>query len=170
MLVIPNPTLWVGEESREGAAGSQGEAPINRALPELLFPLDSSLGKNRLARNDSRTVRRVARTLPRWQNLHAMTPRVYFVYILASASGTLYTGITRYLERRVEEHKQKIFPGFTREYDVTRLVFYETWGDVRAAIAREKQIKSWRREKKLALVRSMNPAWRDLSDDWRKGG
>jgi putative endonuclease len=162
--------LWVGEESREGADGWQGEAPINSALPELLFPLDSSLGKNRLARNDSDTVRHVARTLPRWQNPHAMAPRVYFVYILASASGTLYTGITRYLERRVEEHKQKILPGFTREYDVTRLVFYEAWGDVRAAIGREKQIKSWRREKKLALVRSMNPAWRDLSDDWRKGG
>jgi len=90
---------------------------------------------------------------------------VYHVYILASATGVLYTGVTNHLERRVVEHKQHIYQGFTAEYGVTRLVFFEPCGDVRNAISREKQIKRWRREKKLALIRIMNPKFRDLSED-----
>jgi putative endonuclease len=91
---------------------------------------------------------------------------VYHVYILASASSVLYTGITNFLERRVHQHKQKLIDGFTKQYDVTRLVYYEPHGQPKSAISREKQIKSWRREKKLALIRSMNPKFRDLSDDF----
>jgi putative endonuclease len=91
---------------------------------------------------------------------------VYHVYIMASASGVLYTGVTNFLERRVLEHKQKIVEGFTKKYDVTRLVYYEPHTQIKAAIGREKQIKSWRREKKLALIRSMNPKFRDLSEDF----
>ena len=90
----------------------------------------------------------------------------YFVYIMASASGTLYTGVTGDLERRVAEHKQKLIPGFTARYNITRLVYYESTPDVRSAIAREKQIKGWLRAKKIALVESVNPQWRDLSEDW----
>ncbi|MCB0243025.1 MAG: GIY-YIG nuclease family protein [Anaerolineae bacterium] len=90
----------------------------------------------------------------------------YFVYIMASASGTLYTGVTGDLERRVAEHKQKLIPGFTARYNITRLVWYETTPDVKSAIAREKQIKGWLRAKKIALVESVNPQWRDLSEDW----
>ena len=93
---------------------------------------------------------------------------VYHVYILASATGVLYIGVTNHLERRVVEHKQHIYQGFTAEYGVTRLVFFEPYGDVRNAISREKQIKRWRREKKLALIRIMNPKFRDLSEDFHQ--
>jgi putative endonuclease len=88
---------------------------------------------------------------------------VYHVYILASASGVLYTGVTNFLERRVAQHKAKLHPGFTATYDVTRLVYFEPFTDVRAAISREKQIKNWRREKKLALIRALNPTFGELS-------
>ena len=91
---------------------------------------------------------------------------VYHVYILASASGVLYTGVTSGLERRVLEHKSGIVAGFTKTYDVKRVVYFEGFGDVRDAIGREKQIKGWRREKKLALIRGMNPKFRDLSEDF----
>ena len=91
---------------------------------------------------------------------------VYHVYIMANASGVLYTGVTNFLERRVRQHKQKIVEGFTKQYDVTRLVYYEPHGQITGAIGREKQIKSWRREKKLALIRRMNPKFLDLSEDF----
>jgi putative endonuclease len=89
---------------------------------------------------------------------------VYNVYILANPTGVLYTGVTRCLERRVGEHRGKEIPGFTPKYDVVRLVYYEAFGDVRNAIAREKQPKRWRREKKLALIRLENPEFVDLSE------
>jgi putative endonuclease len=91
---------------------------------------------------------------------------VYHVYILSSASGVLYTGVTNHLERRVTEHKRELCAGFTERYKVTRLVYFEGFGDVRDAITREKQIKRWRREKKLALIRGINPKFRDLSEDF----
>ena len=90
----------------------------------------------------------------------------YFVYIMASLSGTLYIGVTKNLERRVMEHKMKLIPGFTSKYNVTRLVFYEETGDVEEAINREKQIKGWLRSKKVELIESSNPKWRDLSEGW----
>jgi putative endonuclease len=92
--------------------------------------------------------------------------KTYYVYILASRSRTLYTGVTNNLERRALEHKRGVVPGFTSRYRVERLVYYETWGDIRAAIQREKQIKGWLRAKKIALIRSMNPGWSDLSENW----
>jgi putative endonuclease len=90
----------------------------------------------------------------------------YYVYILTSKSGTLYTGMTNNLERRVQQHQQKLIEGFTSKYNVNRLVYYETYNNVRDAIAREKQIKSWRRSKKITLIKTMNPKWRDLSEGW----
>ena len=90
----------------------------------------------------------------------------YFVYIMASRSRTLYTGVTRNLDRRVSEHKLKLVPGFTAWYNIDRLVFYENYGDVRSAIHREKQIKGWTRAKKIALIQAMNPAWCDLTEGW----
>ncbi|MGB8495908.1 MAG: GIY-YIG nuclease family protein [Candidatus Acidiferrum sp.] len=86
--------------------------------------------------------------------------------MMASASGVLYTGVTNFLERRVAQHKAKLCPGFTATYDVTRLVYFEPFTDVRAAISREKQLKNWRRDKKLALIRAFNPTFRDLSADF----
>ncbi len=91
---------------------------------------------------------------------------VYHVYILASPSAVLYTGVTNHLERRVSEHRQKLIPGFTKKYNVTRLVYFEAFGEARAAILREKQVKGWRREKRVALIEKMNPTWRDLSEDF----
>ena len=93
---------------------------------------------------------------------------VYHVYILASATGVLYVGVTNHLERRIAQHKEKLLPGFTKRYDVNRLVFFEPFRDVRDAIAREKEIKAWRREKKLGLIRSRNPTFRDLSLDFHR--
>jgi len=92
--------------------------------------------------------------------------RRFFVYIMASRSRTLYTGVTNNLIRRSAQHKRGDKPGFTSRYRVHRLVYVESFSDVRAAISREKQIKSWRREKKLALIEQANPAWQDLSDAW----
>lgn len=91
----------------------------------------------------------------------------YYVYIMASVSRVLYIGVTNGLERRVFEHQHKLVAGFTSKYNVTRLVYYEDFGDIRDAIAREKQLKGWRREKKITLIESLNPKWRDLSADWR---
>jgi putative endonuclease len=90
----------------------------------------------------------------------------YYVYIMTSPSGTLYTGTTNNLKRRVYEHKHKLIEGFTQKYNVTRLVYFEETGDVSAAVAREKQIKGWRRSKKIALIESLNPKWQDLSNGW----
>jgi putative endonuclease len=88
---------------------------------------------------------------------------VYNVYILASATGVLYVGVTRDLERRIDEHRRGDLAGFTREYKVHRLVYFEGFQDVRNAIAREKQLKGWRREKKIWLIRRDNPGFTDLS-------
>ncbi len=90
----------------------------------------------------------------------------YYVYIMTSRSGTLYTGVTSDLRRRVYEHKHKRLPGFTSKYNVRRLVYFESTSDVHAALSREKQIKAWRRAKKIALVESRNPQWQDLGEDW----
>lgn len=92
--------------------------------------------------------------------------RDFFVYIVASPSRTIYVGVTNDLERRVYEHKQKLYRGFTKKYGVDRLVHVETYPHISDAIAREKELKGWRREKKVALIESENPKWRDLAHDW----
>jgi putative endonuclease len=81
----------------------------------------------------------------------------------------LYVGVTNDIERRDYEHKNKSYAGFTNKYKLDRLVYFEQHRDVRDAIEREKQLKSWRREKKVALIESLNPKWRDLSLEWRSG-
>jgi putative endonuclease len=90
----------------------------------------------------------------------------FYVYITANLSHAIYVGMGNNLHRRMWEHKTKFFPGFTAHYGVDRLVYYEHCTDVRDAIAREKQIKGWKRFKKLALIHSMNPDWNDLAADW----
>ena len=87
----------------------------------------------------------------------------YYVYILTNASKTLYTGMTNDLERRIFEHKSKSVPGFTRRYNVTMLVWFETFVDIMEAIEAEKRIKRWRRSKKIRLIEASNPRWLDLS-------
>jgi putative endonuclease len=93
--------------------------------------------------------------------------RAFYVYIMASRSGTLYIGVTNDIARRVHEHKHGLFPGFTSKYRVSRLVYCEHTDDVGAAIDREKQLKRWSRQKKKALVESVNPKWEDLSVEKR---
>ena len=90
----------------------------------------------------------------------------YHVYIMTNASHTLYVGVTNNLERRVWEHKHKLIPGFTSKYNITKLVYSETFNDILHAIAREKQIKGWLRAEKITLIESVNPKWSDLSAEW----
>jgi putative endonuclease len=90
----------------------------------------------------------------------------FWVYILSSRTGTLYTGITGYIDRRISQHKIDSIEGFTKKYKVHRLVYYETFDYVLNAIRREKQLKGWRREKKIALIEKTNPRWQDLSENW----
>ena len=92
--------------------------------------------------------------------------RSYYVYIMASKTGTLYVGITNNIRRRVHQHKDHLVPGFTDKYNIDRLLYVEIIGDPRSAITREKQIKKWRREKKIKLIDSQNPGWKDLRDQW----
>ena len=87
----------------------------------------------------------------------------YVVYMLASGRhGTLYVGVTNDLARRIHEHKTKVIKGFTAQYDVTRLVWYETYEQITEAIAREKELKKWRRDWKIRLIEKMNPEREDL--------
>jgi putative endonuclease len=94
----------------------------------------------------------------------------YFVYIVTNKSWTLYTGVTNNLERRVWEHKHKATKGFTSKYRMGKLIYCETFSDIRDAIAREKQIKGWTRARKMALVKTANPTCRDLSEGWFQEG
>ena len=95
-----------------------------------------------------------------------LTCRSMFVYILASTSRVLYVGVTVDLLRRMWEHRTEALPGFTRRYGVNQLVYYEAANDPAGAIRREKQIKGWARVKKVAMIDSMNPEWRDLAERW----
>ena len=92
--------------------------------------------------------------------------KTYHVYILTGPSRVLYTGVTNNLERRVWEHKQKLVRSFSQKYNLTELVYFEIGHSARGAIAREKQIKGLLRRKKVALIQSLNPHWKDLSAEW----
>jgi putative endonuclease len=95
-----------------------------------------------------------------------MQEHLYFTYIMASRSHTLYIGVTGNLHKRVFEHKWREHSGFTERYNCDRLVWFESYQEVAKSIAREKQLKGWRRDKKIALIERTNPAWIDLSRDW----
>jgi putative endonuclease len=89
--------------------------------------------------------------------------KTYCVYIMTGGSGVLYIGVTNDLERRVFEHKNKAVPGFSARYNLTKLVYFEVFQEVRAAITREKELKGWVRRRKVALIESTNRTWADLS-------
>ncbi len=92
-----------------------------------------------------------------------MYKKNYYVYILTNKTNTvLYTGVTNNIKRRVYEHKNKFVKGFTSKYNVNKLVYYEVFDDPYNAISREKQIKGWLRRKKVELINSFNPTWKDL--------
>jgi putative endonuclease len=86
------------------------------------------------------------------------------VYIVSSRSRNIYTGVTIDLQRRISERKQGFVQGFTKRYRIHRLVYYEEFGDIRAAIAREKEVKHWDPQKRLALIATQNPTWKDLAE------
>lgn len=90
----------------------------------------------------------------------------YYVYIMSNKRSTLYTGVTNDLEQRVYQHQNKQIEGFTKRYNITQLVYFESSNDVTAAIAREKQIKGLLRSKKIELIKTLNPQWKDLSEGW----
>ncbi len=92
----------------------------------------------------------------------------YYVYLMASETGTLYVGVTGDIEGRTEQHKKGQIEGFTQKYRCHKLVYFEEFEDIEQAILREKQIKSWSRYKKEALIRSTNPGWQDLSLGWQR--
>jgi putative endonuclease len=92
--------------------------------------------------------------------------KTLYVYILSSKAGVLYVGVSNDIKRRVYEHKSHLVEGFTDKYEVDRLVYFETKRNPTSAINREKQIKAWRREKKVKLIDSINPDWEDLSRNW----
>lgn len=96
-----------------------------------------------------------------------MKDHQYFVYIMASNSGTLYTGVTNDLYKRVYQHKNDFIAGFTKKYQCHKLVYFQETNDIESAIIREKQIKGWSRKKKEFLIKSINPHWKDLSLDWK---
>jgi putative endonuclease len=91
---------------------------------------------------------------------------MFYVYVLASNSRVLYTGVTRDLIRRIHQHRLGLVPGFTQQYHVNRLVYFEETPGARFAFDRERQIKGWSREKKLRLIESVNVGWLDLAVDW----
>lgn len=90
----------------------------------------------------------------------------FYVYIMTNRSKTLYSGVTGDLDKRVKEHKLGMGGYFTSKYKIDRLVYFEEFADPRSAIAREKEIKGWTRLKKMQLIVSFNPGWKDLSDGW----
>ena len=100
--------------------------------------------------------------------LSAMRTRRYYVYIVASKSRVIYVGMTGFLMARILQHKTGEGGEFTSKYRVNRLVYYEVFEHVATAIARETEIKNWRREKKVALFEHKNPTWEDLAADWGK--
>ena len=98
--------------------------------------------------------------------MHLIPTKTYFVYIMSNRSKTLYAGATNSLIKRVAQHKRGEGSAFTSKYKLDRLVYYERFEDVHRAIIREKEIEGWLRIKKIALIVSVNPAWKDLSEGW----
>jgi len=90
----------------------------------------------------------------------------YYAYILSSYTRPLYIGVTNDIKRRVVEHKEKQIEGFTKMYNIDRLVYFDTFREVNDALAREKQLKKWSRKKKIELIERDNPQWKDLSLEW----
>ena len=110
---------------------------------------------------------------PEWRDVdkrgdRSMREKAFWVYIMASRSRTLYVGVTSAIERRVWQHKNGVFDGFSDRYQCHRVVYLERYATAAVAIGREKQLKRWSRIKKLALVVKENPAWADLSEEWGK--
>ena len=95
--------------------------------------------------------------------------KLSYVYIIVSLSKVLYIGVTSDLEKRIYQHKNRLIDGFSKKYKIDRLVYFEAYEDINVAISREKQLKGWRRDKKIALIEKRNEHWKDLAFDWTIG-
>ncbi|MEO1023792.1 MAG: GIY-YIG nuclease family protein [Bacteroidota bacterium] len=95
-----------------------------------------------------------------------MNRKVYYVYMLSNASKMIYIGMTNNLTRRIYEHRNKLLKGYTQKYNLHDLVYYEETDDVGRAIEREKQLKGWKRNRKVKLIEAVNPGWKDLAERW----
>jgi putative endonuclease len=115
---------------------------------------------------DSLSCAKRTTTSLRMTRVEVLEYKKYWVYIVASRSGTLYIGVTNSIQRRMWEHKRGEFGGFANKYHCDRLVYYESFDDVLIAIGREKQLKGWVRQKKIALIEVVNPRWQDLAEKW----
>jgi putative endonuclease len=146
--------LTLGVLFEFSAARGNSNFPSYMVLPNFSPPV--------VLLNFRSLLRLYRKTLP-CQTLGRM---VYHAYMMAGGSGVLYAGISNHLERRVAEHKSRSTRSCTSIYNITKLVYFEPYNDVRDAIAREKQWKNWRRQKKVALIEKQNPTWRDLSEDF----
>ncbi|MCH8988431.1 MAG: GIY-YIG nuclease family protein [Chloroflexi bacterium] len=96
--------------------------------------------------------------------------RQYYVYVMTNRSRTLYVWITNDLERRVHKHKSESIEGSTKRYKLNRLVYLDATSSIEGAVNREKELKKWRRSKKIDLIEAANPRWKDLSEDWYEVG
>ena len=139
----------------DSLSDSEGSLPLHKRLSPALQQTQcgASVGREERAPSESH------------ETGYTMS-KEYYVYIMTNKSRTLYTGVTNDLVRRVYEHKNKLVPGFTSKYNIRFLVYYEATSSIQSAIEREKQIKGWLRAKKIALIDSMNPEWKDLSEEW----
>ncbi|HTV66411.1 MAG TPA: GIY-YIG nuclease family protein [Bryocella sp.] len=133
--------------------------------PVLLVVIPSERGFSPRVEGPAVTVIRITSIRSNVRD-HKGVSRNYYVYILASRSRTLYVGVTSDLILRTRQHRDGSFGGFTSKYNVNRLVHYERFAWIGEAIAREKQVKCWRREKKIWLIERENPTWEDLADEW----
>ena len=95
--------------------------------------------------------------------LTRMISKTYYIYVLRNDSGNFYIGITSNLQKRIWEHKNKVVEGFTKKYNITKLVYYEEYSDPENAILREKQLKNWNRKKKIMLITKVNPSFEELN-------
>jgi len=143
-----------------GAGGERSDLPRSRSIPTFCtVPDGNDFSGFVIVRTAVFSVAHQNPNMPR-------DPRYYSVYIMGSLSGTLYIGFSGNLHKRVFQHKFHHFEGFTDKYDVTRLLYWESYDDVHRALARETQLKGWARAKKIALIVRRNPHWVDLAAEW----
>lgn len=150
-------------------SGERGDQPAPGPPASAALALDGVVVRSRRILQFSRsqpTMPTVTENQCELRDDQFMKEHIYFVYILTCASQrSLYIGVTNSLRARVAQHKRKAFEGFTSRYNIDRLVYFERFKWIHAAIAREKQLKGWSRAKKLALIRTMNPGFHDLSEE-----
>jgi putative endonuclease len=146
--------------------GDRHRPVVIRAWRPAITPRTAAYRSSRAGRSSARRLSVILSAAKDLPSPRRRPVKQYYVYIMTNWSRTLYIGLTGDLARRVYAHKHKLLPGFTSKYNITHLVYYEVTDDVRAAIAREKQLKGWLRAKKVALIEALNPAWDDLSAGW----